>query len=138
MNREEFIGYLESRAEELEIPLHREGELLGLPREFHHALAVAHLLDALGKPAPSGDALRTWYGRAALASPETARWAYGVVGSLRNQDLDRLDVDELLKLWLRFESWAGVAHGLANDLIRKSEFVNPSKDGGVSQPSSQA
>lgn len=137
MNREEFIGYVKSRAEELRIPLHQEGELLGLPRECHQALAIAHLLDALGKPAPSGDDLRTWYGQRS-ASPETARWVYSVVGSLRNQDLEKLDLDELLKFWLRFQSWSGFANGLANDLKRKSEFVNPSKDGGMSQPSSQA
>lgn len=137
MNREEFIGYVKSRAEELGIPLHQEGELLGLPRECHQALAVAHLLDALGQAAPSGDALRTWYGEG-LGSPETARWVYSVVGSLRNQDLEKLDLDELLKFWLRFQSWSGFANGLANDMTRKSDLVNPSKDGGVSQPLSQA
>ncbi len=136
MNREEFIGYVKARAEELKIPLHDEGELLGLPRQCHQALAVAHLLDALGQSAPSGDALRTWYG-AGLASPQTARWVYSVVGSLRNQDLEKLDLDELLKFWLRFQTWSGFTNGLVNDIARKSEFVDPSKDGGVSQPSSQ-
>ena len=119
MNREEFVSYLESRAGELEIPLHSEGDLRGLPRELHQALAVAHLLGALGRPAPSGDDVRTWYGRMALANPEVARWAYRVVGSLRNQDLDKLEVDELLKFWLRFESWGGLAKGLAGDLSRQ-------------------
>ena len=138
MNREEFIAYIESRAEELGIPVHREGELLGLPREFYQALAVAYLLDALGQPAPSGDDLRVWYGKAALTSPEVARWAYRVVGSLRNEDLHKLDVDELLKFWLRFESWGALARGLANDLRRDSNLVNPSKDGGAHTPLSQA
>lgn len=138
MNREEFIAYIESRAEQLQIPVHQEGELLGLPREFYQALAVAHLLEALGQPAPSGDDVRKWYGKAALESPEAARWAYRVVGSLRNQDLDKLDVDELLKFWLRFESWGALARGLANDLRRSSNFVNPSKDGGPRAPLSQA
>jgi hypothetical protein len=138
MNREEFIAYIESRAGEAEIPIHREGELVGLPLEFHQALAVAHLLDALGKPAPSGEDVRKWYGEAALASPEAARWAYRVVGSLRNEDLGKLDVDELLKLGLRFESWGALARGLANDLRRDSDLVNPSKDGGAHTPLSQA
>ncbi len=138
MNREEFIAYIESRGEELEIPVHREGELLGLPREFYQALAVAHLLDALGQRAPSGDDVRKWYGKAALASPEAARWAYRVVGSVRNQDLNGLSVDELLKFWLRFESWGALAQGLANDLRRSSNFANPSKDGGAHAPLSQA
>jgi hypothetical protein len=118
MNREQFIGYVKSRAEVLKIPLHDEGELLGLPRACHQALAVAYLLDALGQPAPSGDELRTWYGEE-LASPETARWVYSVVGSLRNQDLEKLNLEELLKFWLRFQSWSGFASGLANDLKRK-------------------
>ena len=119
MNREEFIGYLESRAEGLQIPLHRKGELLGLPRKFHQALAVASLLDALGQACPPVTTLRTWYGRAALASPETARWVYRVVGSLRNPDLEKLDVDELRAFSERFESWDGFANGLANDRKRK-------------------
>jgi hypothetical protein len=138
MKREEFIRYLESRADELEIPCHGEGDLRGLPREFCQALAVAHLLDALGRSAPSGDDMRRWYGEVALANPEAARWAYRVVGSLQNQDLDKLDVDELLKFWLRFESWGGLAKGLANDLRRRSNSVNSSKDGRRRPPLSQA
>lgn len=138
MNQAKFIGWLESRAKEVGIPLHREGKLLGLPREFHHALAMSHLLDALGQPGPSGDDLRDWYGGPTLASPEAARWAYRMVGSLRNQDLDKLEADELLKFWLRFESWGALAQGLATDLTRRSNFVDPSKDGGAQTPLSQA
>lgn len=112
MNREEFTGYLESRA--LEIPLHREGELLRLPREFHHAVAVTYLLDALGQPAPTAKALRTWYGQAASASPETARWVLRVVGSLENEDLKKLHVNELMAFSTQFDVWGGFAHVLAN------------------------
>jgi len=119
MNRGEFVGYLESRAQGLQIPLHSEGELQGLPLEFHQALAVAHLLDALRRPAPSGRALRAWYGQAALASPDTARWVYRVVGSLENPDLEQLDVYELVSFWNRLEPWVGVANALANDRRRK-------------------
>jgi hypothetical protein len=115
MSREEFVGYLESRAEGLKIPLHRDGELRGLPREFHQALAVAYLLDALGQPAPSGEDLRSWYGQAVSASPEAARWAYRVVGSLRNQDLQELDVYELVAFSNRFDTWGGFANAFAND-----------------------
>lgn len=128
MNREEFVGYVQSRAAELGIPLHQERELTGLPREFHQALALACLIDARGQAAPSGEALRGWYGQAA-ESTEAARWAYRVVRNLRNSDLGKLDVDELLQFWILFDSFAGLAHGLANDLRRKSGVVNPSKDG---------
>ena len=131
MNREAFVGYLQSRSAELQIPLHGEGELRGLPREFHQALALAHLLDALRRPGPSGEALRSWYGDQALASPETARWVYRVVGSLRNPDLEKLDVYELVTFCNRFEPWVGLANGLVNDRNRKKSIVNPSKDGGV-------
>ncbi|MGH8200523.1 MAG: hypothetical protein ACREVO_09210 [Steroidobacteraceae bacterium] len=129
MNREEFAGYVQSRAEELGIPLHKEGELAGLPREFHQAVAVACLIDALGQPAPSGDALRGWYGLAGAESTEMARWAYRVVRNLRNSDLGKLDVDALLEFWILFDGFGGLAHALANDLRRKSGVVNPSKDG---------
>ncbi|HEY1890655.1 MAG TPA: hypothetical protein VGG63_09615 [Steroidobacteraceae bacterium] len=129
MNRGEFVGYVESRAEELQIPLHGEGELRGLPREFHQALALAHLLDALRRPGPSGEALRTWYGDQALASPETARWVYRVVGSLRNADLEKLDVYELVAFCSRVEPWCAFASGLVNDRSRNSVLVNPPKDG---------
>ncbi len=119
MNREEFVGYLRPRAEELQIPLHSEGKLLGLPREFHQALALACLLDALRRPAPTDKDLRTWYGEAASASPETARWVYRVVGSLRNPDLEKLEVYELVTFWNRLEPWVGLANALANDRGRK-------------------
>lgn len=119
MNREEFTGYLESRADALEIPLHREGELLCLPREFHQAVALACFLDALGQPAPTGKALRTWYGEAASASPETARWVLRVVGSLENEDLKKLHVNELMAFSTQFDVWGGFAHVLANGRARK-------------------
>jgi hypothetical protein len=119
MNREEFVGYLESTAGELQIPVHGDGDLLGLPREFHQALALACLLDALRRPAPSTEALRSWYGEAAFASPEPARWVYRVVGSLRNRDLEKLDVFELVAFWNRFDPWVGLANGLANDRRQK-------------------
>ena len=138
MNRQEFISYLESRADKIGIPLHLEGELRGLPQEFHHAVAMAHLMDTLGQPAPSGEELRAWYGRAVLASPEAARWAYQAVGYLRNEDLDRFAPDELLKFGLRFQGWAGLAQGLVNDHGRGPEFVKPSKGGGNHPPLSQA
>lgn len=119
MNREEFVRYLRSRAEELRIPLHGEGDLWGLPREFHQALAFACLLDALRRPGPTPQDLRAWYGEAALASPETARWVYRVVGCLRNPDLEKLDAYELVAFWNRLEPWVGLADGLANDRRRK-------------------
>jgi hypothetical protein len=125
MNREEFISYLESRAEALRIPLHRKGEMAGLPRKFHHALAVAHLLVALGQPAPSAQFLRTWYRQAASASPEAARWVYGVVGSLRNPDVQKLKATELVAFSERFRPWGGIANGFATDRARKSRPVNP-------------
>lgn len=131
MNREEFIGYVESRAKVLKIPLNRRGELARLPRKFHHALALAYLLDALGQAAPSGEALRNWYGQAAAASPETARWVYRVVGSLRDPDLEKLNTKELIAFSERFGPWGGLAKGFANDRARKSLPVNPSKDGGA-------
>lgn len=119
MGREEFIGYLASRAEALEIRLHRGGELRGLPREFHQALAVAQLLDALGQPAPSSELLRTWYGKAAWASGEAARWIYRVVGSLRDPDLKSLDLGELMSFWVRFDTWGAAANSLARDARRR-------------------
>ncbi|HEV2271365.1 MAG TPA: hypothetical protein VGR92_18080 [Steroidobacteraceae bacterium] len=123
MSREEFIGYLASRAEALRIPLHRGGELRGLPREFHQALAMAQLLDALGEPAPSGELLRTWYGNAAWASAEAARWIYRVVGSLRDPDLKNLDLGELMSFWVRFETWGAAANSFARDARRKLRSV---------------
>jgi hypothetical protein len=131
MNREEFAGYVASGARELRIPLHQEGELLGLPCEFHQALAVAHLLDALGKAAPSGEAVRSWYGQAAVDGTKTARWVYQVVRDLRNSDLEKLGIDELVEFWILFDSLGGLAYALANDIRRKSGIVNPSKDGGA-------
>lgn len=138
MNREEFIGCLAARADDLEIPLHRRGRLRGLPREFHQALAVAHLLDALGRPAPSSEVLRTWYGKEALASPDAARWIYRVVASLRNPDLEKLHPNELNSFGLRFVTWGSMASAVAEDMARKlrrvrttahRRAVNPSKDG---------
>lgn len=131
MNREEFVGYVESRAEELRIPLHGEGELRGLPCEFQHAMALVCLLDAMRQPAPSSEALRSWYGGAALASPETARWVYRVIGSLRNADLEKLDVHELMAFCSRVEPWCAFASGLINDRSRNRALLNLPKDGGV-------
>ena len=125
MNREEFAGYVASMAGELGISVHPEGELQGLPREFLHSVAIAHLLDALGQAAPSAEELRAWYGPAASASPKTARWVTRVVGSLRNPDLEKLNLDELLTFWPLFEGWAGMAHGLANDRCRKPDPCQP-------------
>jgi hypothetical protein len=119
MTREDFVGYLASRAEALKIPLHRAGELVGLPREFHQALAMARLLDALGQPAPSGELLRAWYGRAAWASGAVARWVYEVVGSLRDPDLEQLELGELMSFWVRFDTLGAAAHSLARDVRRK-------------------
>jgi hypothetical protein len=125
MNREEFVGYLESRGEWLAIPLHREGRLRGLPCEFHQAVAVACFLRALRQPAPTGDALRAWYGEAASASPETARWVCRVVGCLRNPDLQSLDMNDLLTFWPLLDEWAGMAHAIANDRVRKNASCQP-------------
>lgn len=119
MGRDEFIGYLASRAEALDIPLHASGELAGLPREFHHALAIAQMLDALGRRAPSGALLRAWYGEAAFADGETARWVYRSVGLLRNPDLERLDPSELTAFWVRFDTWGAAAHVLVRSRRRK-------------------
>jgi len=119
MNREQFVGYLAARAKDLEIPLYRAGKLLGLPREFHHALALAHLLDALGRPSPSSEVLRTWYGQAASANAEAARWVYRVVGSLRDPDLKKLGSDELMSFWMRLGTWGATANSLARDANRK-------------------
>jgi hypothetical protein len=113
MNRDEFVGYLASRTDALAIRLHRDGELMGLPCEFHHALAVAQMLDALGHPAPSSEVLRKWYGNAAWANVEAARWVYRVVGALRDPDLGKLDLGELMSFWVRFDNWGAVARGLA-------------------------
>lgn len=138
MNREEFIGYLASGAEGLAIQLHGRGRLRGLPREFHQALAVAHLLDALGRPAPSSEALRAWYGGEALASPDAARWVYRVVASLRDPDLKKLHPNELNSFALRLVTWGSTASAVAEDMARKlrrartaahHRAVNPSKDG---------
>jgi hypothetical protein len=143
MNREEFIEYLASRAEGLKIPLHRAGKLLGLPRDLHQALAVAHLLDALGRRAPSGEALRAWYGKESLASPEVARWIYRTVGALRDQDLESLNTGELISFGLRFATWGAAASALAGDATRKlrrargttdRRLGNPSKDGKPQRP----
>lgn len=118
MSRDEFVGYLAPRAEALGIPLHRTGELTGLPCEFHQALALARLLDALGLPTPSGELLRGWYGRTAHMSGAVARWVYEVVGSLRDPDLEQLELGELLSFWVRFDTWGAVAHSLARDMRR--------------------
>lgn len=118
MNREEFVGYLSSRAHALEIPIYRGGELTGLPCEFHQALAVARLLDALGQPAPSGELLRAWYGKAAWASGAVARWVYEVVGSLRDPDLEQLELGELMSFWVRFDTFGAAAHSMARDVRR--------------------
>lgn len=119
MNREEFTQYLASRAEDLEIPLHRGGRLVGLPRKFHQALAAACLLDALGQPAPSTEALRTWYGNEALASAEAAKWIYRVVGALRDPDLERLNASQLTAFGVRLATWGVAASALAEDARRK-------------------
>ena len=118
VNREQFVGYLASRAEALKIPLCRTGDLMGLPREFHQALAVARLLDALGQPAPSGELLRAWYGKTARASGAVARWVYEVVGSLRDPDLEQLELGELMSFWVRFDTLGAAAHSLARDVRR--------------------
>jgi hypothetical protein len=123
MNREEFVEYLASRAQGLKIPLHRSGKLLGLPREFHQALAIAYLLDALGQPAPSGEALRTWYGKDALASPQAAKWVYRVVGALRDPDLEKLNTKELISFGLCLATWGAAASGVAGDAARKARRV---------------
>lgn len=119
MNRDRFIGYLASRSEALDIPLHRGGELKGLPREFHQALAVAQLLVALGHPAPSGELLRAWYGKSAWANAEAARWVYRVAGTLSGPDLEELDVAELLSFWVRFDNWGAAAKLLARRVQQK-------------------
>jgi hypothetical protein len=113
MNRDEFVGYLAFRTDALGIRLHRDGELTGLPCEFHQALAVAQMLDALGQPAPSSEVLRKWYGNVARANVQAARWVYRVVGALRDPDLGKLDLGELMSFWVRFENWGTVARGLA-------------------------
>jgi len=128
MSREEFIKYLAARAQTLEIRLHRSGELAGLPFEFHQALALTHLLDALGLSAPSSETLRKWYGKAAWASAETARWIYRVVGALRDPDLDRLELGELMSFWVRFDNWGAAANLLARDARRKLGPVRASGD----------
>lgn len=138
MSREEFIGYLASRAKDLKIPLRRRGKLLGLPRKFHQALAVACFLDALGQPAPSSEVLRAWYGKEAQAGVETAQWIYRVVGALRGPDLEGLDPGVLMSLWVRFDTWGAMANSLVRDAKRKPRKVHrttrhhpvtPSKDG---------
>jgi hypothetical protein len=137
MSRGEFIEYLASRAEGLKIPLHRAGRLLGLPREFHQALAMTRLLDALGQRAPSSEVLRTWYGKEALASGNAAKWIYRVVGALRDPDLQKLSKSELISFGLRLATWGAAASALAGGatrLRRARRTVplqpgNPSKDG---------
>ena len=119
MNRDEFVGYLGSRADALGIRLHRDGELMGLPCEFHQALAVAQMLDALGCPAPSSQLLRKWYGKAAWGNVEAARWVYRVVGTLMEPDLGKLDLGELMSFWVRFDNWGAVARGLAAEARNK-------------------
>ena len=67
------------------------------------------MLDALGRPAPSSEALRKWYGTAAWANGEAARWVYRVVGALRHPDLAKLDLGELMSFWVRFDNWGDAA-----------------------------
>lgn len=119
MHRDEFIGYLAPRAEALDVRLHQVGELAGLPCEFHQALAVAQMLDALGRPAPSSEVLRAWYGKTAWASGEAARWVYRVVGALRDPDLAKLDLGELMSFWVRFDTWGAMARLLASEERQK-------------------
>lgn len=116
MSREDFIQYLAARAGALDIPLHETGALEGLPAEFHHALAVAHLLEALWRPAPSSELLRSWYGHKASSSGEVARWIYRVVGALRDADLMKLDLGELMSFWVRFENWGAAAKMAAREV----------------------
>jgi hypothetical protein len=77
------------------------------------------MLDALGRPAPSSEVLRKWYGNAAWANVEAARWVYRVVGALREPDLGKLDLGELMSFWVRFENWGAVAKGLAVEVRHK-------------------
>lgn len=119
MNRDEFIRYLASRAQALDIRLYRSGELAGLPCEFHEALALAQMLDALGRPAPSSETLRKWYGKAVSGSAETARWIYRVVGALRDPDLENLDLGELMSFWVRFDNWGAAANMVAKKARQK-------------------
>jgi hypothetical protein len=119
MNRDEFIRYVASNAGALGIRLHRAGELAGLPCEFHQALAIAKLLEALGRSAPSSGVLRGWYGNAAWANPEAARWVYRVVEALRDPDLERLDLGELMSFWVRFDAWGCAAKWAAHDVREK-------------------
>ena len=92
---------------------------MGLPCEFHQALAVAQMLDALGCQAPSSEVLRAWYGNAAWASVEAARWVYRVVGALRDPDLGKLELGELMSFWVRFENWGTAAKCLAAEVRHK-------------------
>jgi hypothetical protein len=119
MNRDEFIRYLASRADALDIRLYRGGELVGLPCEFHEALALTQMLVALGRPGPSSEALRNWYGKAASASAEAARWIYHVVGALRDADLERLDLGEVMSFWVRFDNWGAAANMVARKARQK-------------------
>ena len=123
MSRDEFIRYLASNAGALDVRLHRAGELAGLPCEFHQALAVAKLLEALGRPAPSSAALRGWYGHTAWANAEAARWVYGVVEALRDPDLEQLDLGELMSFWARFDAWSCAAKWAARDVREKLRAV---------------
>ncbi|HVS76452.1 MAG TPA: hypothetical protein VHE11_05920 [Steroidobacteraceae bacterium] len=115
MTRDEFVRYLAPRADAINIRLHRSGALAGLPWKFHQALAVAQLLDALGQRAPSSEDLRAWYGAATGSTEETARWIYRVVGSLRDWDLEKLDLGELMSFWVRFDTWGEAAYLLARE-----------------------
>jgi hypothetical protein len=115
MTRDEFVGYLAPRAESINLRLHRAGALVGLPCKFHQALALAQLLDALGQHAPSSEDLRRWYGVGEESTEETARWIYRVVGSLRDWDLEKLELGELMSFWVRFDTWGEAAYLLARD-----------------------
>ncbi|HEX5458881.1 MAG TPA: hypothetical protein VFX20_02835 [Steroidobacteraceae bacterium] len=135
MTREQFIGNLASVSGGLEIPVHRKGKLLGLPRKFHQALALAYLLDALGQPAPSSRTLRAWYGDETLGSPEAAKWIYAVTGALQDADLETLHPKELNAFGIRLVTLGSMAHAVAADAKRKTRRKRKSPHHDVVNPS---
>lgn len=108
MTRHEFARYLEPRAEMLGIALDREGATAGLPRLFHHAIAVAQFLHALGQPAPHPDDVREWYGVAEFGTGEVGRHIHWLLGTLRPADFQELSGPDLLFAMTRAANLEGL------------------------------
>jgi hypothetical protein len=108
MMRHEFARYLEPRAEMLGIQLDPEGSTAGLPNQFHHAIAVAQFLHALGQPTPHPDDVREWYGVVEFGTGEVGRHAHWLLGTLRAWDFQELSYPDLLFAMTRASNLEGL------------------------------